>query len=227
MQKHISLFLSAVLLLTGCSAKIVQNEPKPADNTVYTRDSAGIRLEDDFYGYMNFDLLYGTDIPADMFESGTLRMVQKNVDDVISDEIISIGKHPIPYPDGSDEKIIHDIYRQYLDTETREQVGLAPLEKALNEIKNAGTAKDFVRVCGMIYTEYGVPVLPAVGVMQDHFDSSKNMPYIGQMQLYYTADELQNGRDTAENLQQQLTEILKSIGHEDAVRDRPAHIGIS
>ena len=127
MQKHISLFLSAVLLLTGCSAKIVQNGPKPADNTVYTRDSAGIRLEDDFYGYMNFDLLYGTDIPADMFEAGTLRMVQKNVDDVLSDEIISIGKHPIPYPDRSDEKRIHDIYRQYLDTETREQVGLAPL----------------------------------------------------------------------------------------------------
>ena len=62
MRKHISLFLSAVFLLTGCSAKIVQNEPKPADNTVYTRDSAGIRLEDDFYGYMNFDLLYGADI---------------------------------------------------------------------------------------------------------------------------------------------------------------------
>ena len=214
MQKHISLFLSAVLLLTGCSAKIVQNGQKPADNSVYTRDSAGIRLEDDFYGYMNFDLLYGVDIPADMFESGTLRMVQKNVDDVLSDEIISIGKNDTPYPDGSDEKRIHDIYRQYLDTDTREQVGLAPLEKALNAIENARTAKDFTHVCGMIYTEYGVPVLPAVGVMQDHFDSSKNMPYIGQMQLYYTADELQNGRDTAENLQQQMAEILRLLGHD-------------
>lgn len=214
MQKHISLFLSAVLLLTGCSAKLVQNEPKPADNTVYSRDSAGIRLEDDFYGYINFDLLYGTDIPADMFEAGTLRMVQKNVDDVISDEIISIGKNDTHYPDGSDEKRIHDIYRQYLDTETREQVGLAPLEKALNAIENARTANDFVHACGMIHTEYGVPVLPAVGVKQDNYDSSKNMPYIGQMQLYYTADELQNGRDSAENLQQQMAEILRLLGHD-------------
>ena len=214
MRKQISLFLSAVLLLTGCSAKIVQNEPKPADNTVYSHDSAGIRLEDDFYGYMNFDLLYGTDIPADMFEAGTLRMVQKNVDDVLSDEIISIGQHPIPYPDGSDEKRIHDIYRQYLDTDTREKVGLAPLEKGLNAIENAQTANDFVHVCGMIYTEYGVPVLPAVGVKQDNYDSSKNMPYIGQMQLYDSADELQNGRDSAENLQQQMAEILRLLGHD-------------
>ena len=214
MRKEISLFLSAVLLLTGCSAKIVQNGQKPADNTVYTRDSAGIRLEDDFYGYMNFDLLYGADIPADMFESGTLRMVQKNVDDVLSDEIISIGKNDTPYPDGSDEKRIHDIYRQYLDTDTREKVGLAPLEKGMNAIENARTANDFVHVCGMIYTGYGTAILPAVGVMQDHFDSSKNMPYIGQMQLYYTADELKNGRDSAENLQQQMTEILELLGHD-------------
>lgn len=214
MRKQISLFLSAVFLLTGCSAKIVQNEPKPADNTVYSRDSARIRLEDDFYGYMNFDLLYGTDIPADMFEAGTLRMVQKNIDDVLSDEIISIGKNDTPYPDGSDEKRIHDIYRQYLDTDTREKVGLAPLEKGLNAIENVRTANDFAHVCGMIYTEYGVPVLPAVGVMQDNYDSSKNMPYIGQMQLYDSADELQNGRDSAENLQQQMAEILRLLGHD-------------
>lgn len=206
--------MSTVLLLTGCSAKIVQNEPKPADNTVYSRDSAGIRLEDDFYGYMNFDLLYGTDIPADMFESGTLRMLQKNIDDVLSDEIISIGKNDTPYPDGSDEKSIHDIYRQYLDTDTREQVGFLPLEKGMNAIEDARTANDFVHVCGMIYTEYGVPVLPAVGVKQDNYDSSKNMPYIGQMQLYYSADELQNGRDSAENLQQQMAEILRLLGHD-------------
>ena len=148
MRKQISLFLSAVFLLTGCSAKIVQNEPKPADNTVYSRDSARIRLEDDFYGYMNFDLLYGTEIPADMFEAGTLRMVQKNIDDVLSDEIISIGKNDTPYPDGSDEKRIHDIYRQYLDTDTREKVGLAPLEKGLNAIEN-------VRTC-LRYDLYGI-----------------------------------------------------------------------
>lgn len=144
MRKQISLFLSAVFLLTGCSAKIVQNEPKPADNTVYSRDSARIRLEDDFYGYMNFDLLYGTDIPADMFEAGTLRMVQKNIDDVLSDEIISIGKNDTPYPDGSDEKRIHDIYRQYLDkdvlpssySEAFEQVSFqTDEEKAVQTVK--------------------------------------------------------------------------------------------
>ena len=216
MKKSLSLLLGAVLLLNGCSAQIIQNEPKPVDDTVYTRESAGIRLEDDFYGYMNFDLLYGTDIPADQFEAGTLRTAQKHVEDSLSQEIIRIGGSDLTYPDGSDEQKIRDIYRQYLAADTRAQVGLATLEKGLHAIENAQTAKEAVRVCGMLYTEYGAAVLPAAGMMQDVCDSSRNIPYIGQMQLFYSADELQNGKDTAENLQQQMAEILKTLGYENA-----------
>ena len=216
MRKLIPLLLSAVFLLTGCSATIVQNEPKPVDDTVYTRESAGIRLEDDFYGYLNFDLLYGTDIPADMFEAGTLRMAQKNVDDAFSQEIISIGSSDTAYPRGSSEQKIQAIYRQYLDRETRAQIGLGPLEKGLDAIDSVQTANDFVQVCGRLYTEYGIPVLPSVGVIQDYYDSSRNISYIGQMQLYYPADDLLYGKDTAEELQQHLTKLLKASGHEDA-----------
>ncbi|SHM34588.1 M13 family metallopeptidase [Ruminococcus flavefaciens] len=215
MRRNIAIFLAA-FMFTGCGAKIVQNEPKPVDDTVYTRESAGIRLEDDFYGYLNFDFLYGTDIPADMMEMGTLRGAQKNIDDIISREIIKLGNCDKTYPKGSSEQLIRDIYEQCLDTDTRDKIGLAPLEKGLNSLKGARTAKELVNVCGMLYTEYGVSVLPAVGVIQDFCDSSRNMPYVGQMQLYYSADELLNGKDTAENLQQQLTELLNAFGHEDA-----------
>ena len=216
MRKMIPLLMSAVLLLTGCSAKNIRNEPRSVDNTVYTRESAGIRLQDDFYGYVNFDFLYCTDIPADMFETGTLRTAQKKVDDAVSDEILFIGKNNTSYPDGSDEQIIHDLFVQYLDTDKRESIGLTPLENGLDTIESVQTAKDFVRICGMLYTEYGVSVLPAVGVRQDYFDSVRNIPYIGQMQFSYSVDELLNSKDTAENLQEQLVEILKALGHENA-----------
>ena len=215
MRKQIAV-LSAVLTLTGCSAKVIQNEPKPADNTVYTRESAGIRLEDDFYGYMDFDLLYSTDIPAGMQQAGTIRTVQKNTDDIISGEIISIGGSDEVYISGSAEQKIHDLYVQYLDKDTREVQGLAPLEDGFKEIDAACTADGFVRACGKLYTQFGVSVLPAVGVTQDLYDSSRNIPYIGHMQLCYTADELLHGKDTAEDLQQLLTEILKASGHSDA-----------
>ena len=205
----------AALLLTGCSAKIVQNETKPVDNTVYTRESAGIRLQDDFYGYMNFDLLYGSDLPADMNELSAGHLVNRQVEEILSDEIMAIVQGG-SYPYGSDEQRIHDLYEQYLDDEARDKVGLTPLENSFSAIEEAKSAAEFVRACGMLYTEYGVAVLPAVYVSQDHFDSSRYCVTIGQMDFFYSTDELMNDRDSAEELQRQMTEILEAIGTDNA-----------
>ena len=215
MRRCVSVMLAAVLILTGCSAKIVQNGPKPVDNTVYTRESAGVRLQDDFYGYMNFDLLYGSDIPADTNEWSAGQLVNRQVDEILSDEIIAIVRGG-GYPDGSDEQKIHDLYEQYLDDEARERTGLVPLEKVFSTVEEARSAAEFVRACGMLYTDYGVAVLPAVYVSQDHFDSSRYCVSIGQMELFYSTDELLNGKDSAEQLQQHITELLKAFGTENA-----------
>ena len=215
MRRCVSAVLAAELLLTGCSAKIAQNGPKPIDNTVYTRESAGIRLQDDFYGYMDFDLLYGSDIPADMNELSAGQLVNKQVEDILSDEILTIANGK-DYSIGSDEQKIHDLYEQYLDDETREKVGLAPLEKGFATIESSRTTSEFVRACGMLYTEYGVAALPAVYVSQDHFDSSRYSVVLGQMELFYSTDELLNGRDSAEELQRQMTELLEALGTDNA-----------
>lgn len=215
MRRYVSVMLASVLLLTGCSAKIVQNEPKPIDNTVYTRESEGIRLEDDFYGYMNFDLLYGGKIPANMNELSAGQLVNKKIEVILSDEILTIARGE-GYRKGSDEQKIHDLYEQFHDDEKREKVGIEPLEKGLASIEGAKTAAEIVRACGMLYTEYGVAVLPAVYVSQDHFDSSRYSLCLGQMELFYSTDELLNGRDSADELQRQMTELLEAVGTDDA-----------
>ena len=215
MRRCVSAVLAAELLLTGCFAKIAQNGPKPIDNTVYTRESAWIRLQDDFYGYMDFDLLYGSDIPADMNELSAGQLVNKQVEDILSDEILTIANGK-DYSIGSDEQKIHDLYEQYLDDEARDNVGLAPLEKGFEAIESSRTTSEFVRACGMLYTEYGVAALPAVYVSQDHFDSSRYSVVLGQMELFYSTDELLNGRDSAEELQRQMTELLEALGTDNA-----------
>lgn len=214
MRRYFSSVIAALLLLTGCGAKIVQNEPKPVDDT-YTRESTGIRLQDDFYGYMNFELLYGSDIPADIHEYSAGQLVNKQVDNILSDDILTIAEG-CDYFDGSDEQKIHNLYQQYLDSETRDQVGLCPLEKGFSVIEKAQSPSDFVRACGMLYTEYDVAVLPALTVSQDHFNSSKYSVFLRQMELFYSTDELLNGKDIAEELQQQMSGLLEVLGHENA-----------
>ncbi len=116
-------------MLTGCAAKYEYAEQEAFDNTVYDRESAGIRLEDDFYGYCNFDFLYTNDIPSDMHEYSYGQLVGAQIDKIFSDEILSIAGSDTIYPPGSDEQKIHGFYLQYLDDKTRDEVGLAPLER--------------------------------------------------------------------------------------------------
>lgn len=216
MRKRSFAVLTAAVMLTGCAAKYEYTEQAAFDNTVYDRESAGIRLEDDFYEYCNFDFLYTNEIPSDMPKYSYGQLVGAHIDEILSDDILSISESNTAYPTGSDEQKIHDLYRQYLDRKTREEVGLAPLEKGFAAIEETQTAAEFVRVCGMLYTEYGAAVLPEATVSQDHFDSGKYSVFFGQMQLMYSKDELLNGKDTAEELQRQMTELLKTLGRENA-----------
>lgn len=216
MHKRLFAVLIAAVMLTGCAAKYEYAEQAAFDNTVYNRKSAGIRLEDDFYGYCNFDFLYTNEIPSDMPEYSYGQLVGTHIDEILSDEILSIAGSDTEYPTGSDEQKIHDLYLQYLDGETRDEVGLAPLEKGVTAIEEAQTADELVRACGMLYTEYGVAVLPEVTVSQDHFDSNKYSVFFGQMQLFYSTDELLSGKDSAEELQRQMTELLEASGTNNA-----------
>lgn len=216
MHRRITVVLSTILLLMGCSAKIEYNEPKSVDNIVYTRESAGIRLQDDFYGYTNFDLLYGNDIPADMYEWSYGQLVGRQVDEILSNEIRSLGESDTSYPTGSDEQKISDLYRQYLDTAARDKVGIVPLENGLIVIDDAQTVEELVSACGILYLEYGVSVLPAVGVTQNYFHGEKNITYLAQMELFYSAYELLNSKGSAEELQEHMTVILEAFGHQNS-----------
>lgn len=212
-------FLAAIIaagLLTGCAAKYEYIEQSAVDNTVYTRESAGVRLEDDFYGYCNFDFLYTGEIPSGMTEYSCGRIVEKRVDEILWGEILSIAGSDSAYPAGSDEQKIRELYLQFLDSDAREKVGLVPLEKGFKAIEDAQTAAELVRACGMLYTEYGVAVLPEVSVYQDPFDSGKFSVFLMQMRLFYSAEELLSGKDSAEELQRQVTALLEANGTSDA-----------
>ena len=47
----------SLALLCSCGVKYEYADQKSYYDIDYTRDSAGIRLEDDYYGYQNFDFL--------------------------------------------------------------------------------------------------------------------------------------------------------------------------
>lgn len=208
--------LTALLCLTSCGEKYGYVRPQTADVTDYTRESAGIRLEDDYYGYRNFDFLMHNDIPADMNEYSFGQIVGRQVEDILTDEITAIAESDKKYPDGSDEQKIKDLYLQYLDTDTRNSVGIKPLEKGLELIENARSIDEFVQACGAVRLEYGCTALPEMYCSQDIYDSGSCCVCMGQAELFYRAEELLCGRNVAEELQKNMLTLLEALGSENA-----------
>lgn len=207
--------LTAALLLTGCNTRYEYAPQQTYDNTDYTRESAGIRPQDDYYGYQNFDFLWKGDIPADMYEYSYGQIVSRQIDDILTSEIKDIAYSGEEYPIGSDEQKIRDLFLQHLDTDSRNSVGLAPLEKGLCAFDNAQSIDEFVQACGMVYRGYGCAVLPSPYYSQDHYDNSKYSVFVGQMELFYSADELLNSKNGADELQQSIALVLEVLEYEN------------
>ena len=189
MKKRFWVLLLAVIFLSSCTV-YEYAEPKQYDNKDYTAETAGIRLEDDFYGYVNFDFLWNSAIPSDMHSYGTLEILSAETDEDITQEMIGIAESNEIYPTNSDEQKIHDFYMQYIDTEAREKMGIKPIENALSAIRNADNIDEFIGVCGMLYLDYGCSVIITPAVSEDIYNPEKYVLYFYPMDFVYTANEL-------------------------------------
>lgn len=214
--KKILLLIMSLSLLCSCEDSYEYTEPASYNTQNYTRESAGIRLEDDYYGYQNFDFLWNNTIPADMSEYSYGALAEKQTDQILTDIILDIVNSGSDYPKGSDKQKIKDLYLMCFDNGARESVGLKALDNAILGIENARGIEEFVKACGDIYCAYGCEILPMPYFTQDHYDSGTYSAVIGQMDLFYSAEELVNGKNTAEDLQKSVASILSIADYENA-----------
>lgn len=219
-HRMICVFLCACFLW-ACNTKYEYNTSSAPDNSDYTRKSAEIRLEDDFYGYTNFDFLWSNSIPADMSEYSDAAVIRMNIDSYLSDKIISVSECVTEYPDNSDEKKIQVFYRQFLDSQTRNRSGLSALYDGLHAVEKSDNIDEFVSACGLLYRQYGCSVIFRPSVSADLYDNSRYMLYIDQMDLVNSASELLETDGSAENEQQIIAALLDTYGYSNS--DRAAY----
>lgn len=216
LNKHkafIIMLILSLILLCSCNKNSEQSGYADINNAEKITE---IRLEDDYYGYQNYDFLLNNTIPADMYEYSYAALLSKETEQLLIDEIKCIVSSESTFLTGEDEKKIKALYDLYLDTEARNAASFASLEKGLEQLENVRSIADFVKLCGEIYISYGCEILPMPYFTQDHYDSSKYSAVIGQMNIFYSADELLNEKDTAENLQNNIKNILEILEYENA-----------
>ena len=187
---------TSLLFVAGCD----QNPAKTTENSVQQQTTSHemkksvlvsgvtranmdktVRAQDNFYQHINGGWMKANEIPADKTAIGSFYDLRDQADDdvkAIIEELAATKNLKI----GSDEQKVSDLFRSYMDSETRDKAGIAPIQPILDSIDNL-TDKNALAVFFGKYQAIGVgsPVGFYVGI--DSKDSSRYATHIWQSGL--------------------------------------------
>ena len=145
-MKNLIVSAVALALLSACG----QQADAPASGAAEPEAlSSGLDLDamdtsvkpgDDFFRYMNGAWVEATEIPADRSSYDTFAILrdeaQANVKAIIEDSANG------DFAKGTDQQKVGDLYKSYLDMETRNALGMTPLQPELEEIDSIASHAD-------------------------------------------------------------------------------------
>lgn len=102
-----------------------------------------IRPQDDFYGYVNGTWLKNTEIPSDRTSIGAFYDLREKSRKDVKAIIEKVAAMPNLVA-GSDEQKVADLYHSFMDTDTINQLGTAPIQAELDKIDALKTKSDLI-----------------------------------------------------------------------------------
>lgn len=236
-NKLLSIFLAAgiatcistPLYLTGCAMKEKEETEQvtvAADQDEKTNEKATvepIRLEDDFYGYVNAETLRNTDLNMKYAAAGSFvdceLKTQAQLDSVI--EKIASGKD---YENGSNEQLIHDYYEQVEDFDKEKSNATATVKEILSDIFHAQNTSDLLKVAGKIASKLGLDKIFGFSV-SDSFEipTEYTLAFQGpQTVLGVEFSEIAKGEKARVQLRDMTIKTLRAIGMQEEEARRRA-----
>ncbi len=212
--KKLLLKVSALLVLAACG----QDAPTVADSTVVAAPHSGVMTEymdksirpgEDFFSYVNGAWIEQTEIPKDRASYGGFTILheesQENVKAII--EKSATGD----FAKGSDEQKVGDLYRSYMDMETRNAKAARPLQPELERI-DAIADYDELAVYFAAANKRGYDMPFALEQYVDYKDPTTYMMYAWQDGLGLPDREYYfNEDDKSAGLRQQYVEHVEKM----------------
>lgn len=203
MKKRIGLLLGALaasVLLGGCGKK-TQPAPEPQVMQESEKETDhSIRMEDDYYDYVNHELLEETQIPADSNNWGYFYQLDQEAYEELNGVLKETVEKRKQYEAGSLEQKIGDFYLTALDLEGRRQAGFGDLKPYMESIQNASTIEEYIDSVGRLSSDMGFYSILAMIWSEDMEDSSRYACYLD-------GADLGPGKETLEDAS--LGELMK------------------
>jgi putative endopeptidase len=180
----------------------------------------GVRVQDDFFRYLNGKWLQSTEIPSDRSSWGTFMQLRDETQAKVRTIVEADQKKPNKKV-GSDEQKIGDLYTSFMDEKKLETLGYKPLAGELQRIR---ALKDKRGVPALVahLSQIGVATPYGIGVAQDAKESTKYATYIRQGGLgmpdrdYYLKMDDKRLAGIKAKYEQHVTNILALAGDKDA-----------
>lgn len=178
---------SSLLLLSGCS----NSDSTATDSSVVTVQKtalasgldkanmdAAVRPQDNFYRYINGGWINSNKIPDDKTAIGSFYDLRDKADDdvkAIIEELAATKGLTV----GSDEQKVADLFRSFMNTEARNNLGITPVQSifdAINALKNKNDLASFFGT----YSTVGINNPLGLYVNIDAKDSANYAAYMAQ-----------------------------------------------
>ena len=175
--KFSTLIASVSLLLTSCG-EATKDSKKAADlshGIILENMDTTVNPKDDFYNYVNGNWMKNTKIPKDMTLWGGFSVLRKSTDkDVL--EIIAKAKKNVNYASDTDQAKALFLFDSKLDLDTRNTLGITPLQPALDAIAAINDLNDLQTVL-MTVPNVSSPFIEFIS-FGDLNDSTINAAYL-------------------------------------------------
>lgn len=204
--------LSVITLLSLVSASSLAQE-KPGINLNFMDKS--VKPGDDFFRYVNGTWFDKTEIPADKTRWGSFDELRQNTDK----DALAILKEAAANKNldaKSDQAKAVNVYKTYMDTISRNKLGIKPLKPYLAKIDAIKSINDVNKLLIEMEPQGGLGFYGA-GVGPDAKNSNRNVVYIGLGPLglpdrdYYVSDD-KDSKEKREKYVLHVARMLQFLG---------------
>ena len=219
MKKLLSLLLVLAMLLGLSAAALAES-----DGLVDFLPDEKPALEDDFYAYVNFDLLQDAEIPDGYSDWSPLNEISLQIDEELSRIVDECVQNAGTYEKDTPEQKIADLYLCFVDQESRNAAGLGPAQPYIDRIQSAGTIPEYLEALAALAREVGCASLFAPDVDIDLYDSNMYALYLypantGLSKAFLEDESMSSYWDIYKGF---LTDVLTLYGAGDAAEKADA-----
>lgn len=225
--KNLFYFIAGISVLSSCKTSKETTTTEVIKNTeLQTVDFSyidnNIKPKDDFFMYANGNWVVNNPVPPSESRWGSFNELEENNKSKLTG-ILDEFKNAQGKP-GSDAHILGNYYASFIDIETRNKLGVTPIQSDLDAIKALKSKADIITIISDQHIQ-GINALFNFGVGQDLKNVNYNISYIGQGGIglpnkeYYTSE---NKKEVLAKYKTHVSNIFKLLKYSAEESDKMA-----